>query len=251
MANFLSKRSTAAGLGVASAVGLVAASILGVSTAAQADYVSPDSLTYEGESSVGWNHWNESHDDGVAELTQCSIIINPDSALWYRFSDEEAPSTAEELQAFIESFSANITTGSANFDVLTDYDSAGESSTTGIADFSVTFPAGEAQLTLQMTVSFDASSELELPESGELSLLIDALEGLTIDTFEFGLWVSHEATESAELQWVQFNGETYWFGTDAEWYLNDPSCGLGGDDDEDTDPPAPTAPDRVETARLG
>ena len=215
------------------AITLAAASIFGASAAAQAAWVPGDELL--DHTPEGWNAWPYPED---VEFTQCSVVFSDggpetDNLLQYVFP-EGVPSTVDDLAAIANGLTVNMPTGSAELIITSEIES-------GWVDIYLPLSPGITTLTLDTEVTVDSTDPIASPNT--MQGVLDALTGQ--DIYLFGVFIESHSS-GFEVQWVTIDGETSWFGTDAEWFLNDPTCS-----GVTPTPPAPTAPQLVETAARG
>lgn len=241
------RKKLLAGIGAAaSGIALTAASVFGLSATAHADYVSPEALSSEGS---GWfaEAWSEVEEYSEPGFDQCSVIL-PEfgGGLGFVFDGDSAPAGSAEVTAMIQSFYANVTQGGGTLGVLIDV------LPEGIADVFLEIPVGLHGVDLDAPVSIQDSPDLGLPEGSTTQDVLDALDERGGEYRIYSLQFSSD-TASA-VQWLAFGDETYWFGTDAEWFLNDPSCGSIPDPKPEPQPnpapspdAAPKVPVRVDT----
>lgn len=150
----------------------------------------------------------------------------------------------------IQSFHASVTQGGGTLTVAIDRILEGSDSDSGIADISLEIPVGVHGIDLDAVVDLYDSPELGLPDDATAQDVLDALDA-TGEEF-YIIWLDFFSDAESEVQWLAFGDETHWFGTDAEWFLNDPSCGTVVPDPTPTPESnsAPTKPVLVETGVL-
>ncbi|MGO1539074.1 MAG: hypothetical protein ACTHZ9_03765 [Leucobacter sp.] len=237
----LKRRGRALGLAAASALVLTAASVFGLASAAQADYVSPDDLS--SDSNPNWSAVNGygSDDDVAPEFAECSIVFGEDGGfLGYEFSEGAEPTGIDEVTGILQGFAVSVTEGGGTITVRLTRDLAGGE---GFADIDFEIPVGVSGIDFDAEVELADYPSLDLSETPTVQEVLDALDASGDEFSLFGFEFFSET--ASEVQWLAFGSETYWFGTDAEWFLNDPSCGTAVPDPEPT--PTPTKPVRVET----
>lgn len=242
----VSRRAGATTVAALSALALTAASILGFASAAQAEYVSPEDLVRESDSPwVAETYEYVEATDSYAPPTydECSIQFPADGgSVWYSFTEDSAPTGEAEVTAAINGFAASVTQGAGELWVLIDRDFTGD--VFGISDLWIKIPVGVHGFTLDTQVNLDDGPSLGLDPNPTVQAVIDALvaEGSEFYIIE----MAFDSEVASEVQWLSLNGETHWFGTNADWFTNDPSCGTVVPDDEDS-VVQPTKPVAVET----
>lgn len=232
-------RLCSAGLAAVAAVGLAAASIVGFASAAQADHISQEALEAEVGTWFGWQ-------DGGVPLTYSECAVNLPDVSGIVNDAEGAPSGAD-VAPFLNSLSVSLASGSGLLDVILGSEQSGTAY--GLELF-LDVSAGVTIFgpdTVFTTVYDDRGT---LNSGATLQEVVDSLgDTYSLQAVEFSTW----SELGAELQWIAFGGETYWFGSDAEWFLNDPTCS-GVVIEEGADPTPvkqPTAPKKIETAARG
>lgn len=241
------RRTTTA---TAAVFALTLGSVISFGAAAHADYVPLVDFDPEAEEQPGgWYVSGGFQSEYPEELThtQCSIIF-PEAGgiLGHIFSPEEMPTGIEEVTAFLESFYINVPAGSGSLVVLIDRILDGGM---GTADMMMEIPVGVTGFSPETVVELDDEPSLGLSGQTTLKDVLDALEAEDAEIILFDFWFAPDG--AAEVQWIAFGSETYWFGTDSEWFLNNPTCSEESPvvEDQQPKPAAPTPPKKIDTAR--
>lgn len=200
---------------------LVAASLFGVATAAHADHVSSEELASEGGS------WRQIIENGEITFTSCSVTLESYAQIGYGFfgevgDPEDQPTGPDEIVAFLTSLSVYVRGGSGT--LIFGLELPSDERYDAVA---VRLTEGVNEIALDTRLVF-ATEHLGLEPGATVADLIDALdEGheLFVMALEAGAPVDERDTGLIEVRWISIGSETYWFGTDPDWFLNDPSCG--------------------------
>lgn len=175
-------------------------------------------------------------------MGECSITLRyvapPDeedaSDYLARYLGDYGEMTSTEWADLVYGTTVSIVSGQLMVWFVTD-------TSAGFADFAVTINPGTH------TLGPDTMTEYGPGDTGTLQEYFDALENET----SWPLEIAFDARATTEFSWFTHLGETYWFGSDPEWYTNDPTCGATPVDEEPAPPTQPTAPVIVDTAARG
>ncbi|MGO3146400.1 MAG: hypothetical protein ACTIJ6_01845 [Leucobacter sp.] len=234
-------RLRSAGIAAIAAVGLAAASIVGFASAAQADHIPQEALEGEVGSWLGWQ-------DGGEPITYSECAVNLPTVSGVMNYADGIPSGAD-VAPFLNSLSLSLASGSGLLGVILDSFDA----TTGTAysiQLFLDVSAGVTSLGPDTVINTVYDDRGTLNSGATLQEVVDSLDDtFSLDTVEFSTWDEL----GAELQWIAYGSETYWFGSDADWFLNDPTCSGVVVEEEVVPAPVaqPMAPKKIETAARG
>lgn len=167
-------------------------------------------------------------------FTECAIHLPIHGGLNYYARGELW--TLPQLESFVAGLAVSVSSGSGTVLLVIDREGPGGF---GISDIQVLLTVGVNGIDPGDTIEVDHNPDLGIGDTPTLQELWDALDE---PGAEFRLHsVNIGGVPEVSVQWIRIGFETYWFGTDADWFTDDPTCGAAV-------VAPPTKPDVVQTA---